>query len=801
MGERPYPAPDPEEAADLAEFVGLLGELRARAGMVPYRSLAKRVGPLMRPVRVVAPSTVVDVFKARRRRLDLDLVVAIVRALGADEPTVGRWREACLRVHRQAKSGGPVGVFGQLPADLATFTGRHEELRRLTEAATAARRDGDGATTVVISAIEGMAGIGKTQLAVHAAHRLVRDGHFADTQLHVNLRGFDPDLPPAEPAAVLEVFLRQLGVPAQQIPESRDERAAMYRDRMRDRSALVLLDNAADEDQVRDLIPSAPSCLVLITSRRSLAGLDGVTPHLLDTFSPDESLDLLVRIAGRERVAAEPGAAARIVGYCDHLPLAVALAAARLRSRPAWPLGRLADELETGRLDAIRAGSRGIRPVFDLSYRALPGPAQRVFRLLALHPGPEMSADAAAALTGHTVTEAARILELLVDENMVQQRCPGRYELHDLLRAHAIELRTSDGRDACRDDREDARDGEDEGEAAVVRGTAWYAHGARNARAALGKDDERPAGPCAGRPYETDPARFDSDTAAQAWLAAEETNLEHAMRAAAASGLHDIAWHLSRCLDTHYFQSGRITDALRVNLLGAQSAHDAGNPSCEGRSLSAACWAYIELGALADAESCQRRALELCESTGDLHGKAVALNSLGKISSDRGRHSAAIDFYQASLAIHAQLGELRHVGYAYCNIGVTHFEAKRYDLALAGYLESLKILDSPDQDSFALVLLLSNIAEIQLLTGAYADALGHQTRCLSLARANGYHLQEAMALLALGDIHAGLGDPAEAHAAWTASAAAYDRLGDLEAAAGARARLTPPPAGARPSRA
>lgn len=286
MGELRDGMPDPDRAEDLAEFVGLLGELRAWAGLPSYRVLAKRVGPLMRPAREIPLSTVVDTFKTERRRLDLDLVVAVVRALGADEPTVDRWRAACIKVHGLAKSGGPAGVFGQLPTDLATFTGRREELARLISQATHPQEGlGSGAHTVVISAIEGMAGVGKTQLAIRAAHELVRAGHFTDVQLHVNLRGFDADLPPADPSAVLEAFLRQLGVPVQQIPATRDERAAMFRDRLRERHALILLDNAADEEQVRDLIPAAPSCLVLITSRRSLAAWTGF-PRILSTSSP-----------------------------------------------------------------------------------------------------------------------------------------------------------------------------------------------------------------------------------------------------------------------------------------------------------------------------------------------------------------------------------------------------------------------------------------------------------------------------------------------------------------------------------
>ncbi|NUR30688.1 MAG: helix-turn-helix domain-containing protein, partial [Catenulispora sp.] len=285
---------DPSKASDLAEFSALLGQLVTAHGL-STRDLAKRVGPLMRPPQTVAKSTIHELFATGRRRLNLDLVVAVVRALGLPPAEVDAWRQACVRMHGAAKTGGPEGVFRQLPADTAAFTGREAALRAVLDAADTV---GDGAAAVVISAIEGMAGIGKTQLAVHAAHALVRDGRFTDLQLFVNLRGFDPDRPPADPAAVLDSFLRQLGVPAQQIPDGLD--------------ALVVLDNAADEKQVRELIPASPSCLVLITSRRSLAGLTDTATVFLDTLDAAESVRLLARIVGAERVGAEPEAADRV---------------------------------------------------------------------------------------------------------------------------------------------------------------------------------------------------------------------------------------------------------------------------------------------------------------------------------------------------------------------------------------------------------------------------------------------------------------------------------------------------------
>ncbi|NUR28533.1 MAG: hypothetical protein HOV83_22295, partial [Catenulispora sp.] len=357
----PTGAPDPSRAAGLAEFIEQLRALRAYAGNPSFRTLAKRVGPLLRPPQDLTHSTVSDVFDPTRRRLNQELVAAIVQALGVPEDEIPVWRAACVRAHAAGRAAGTAGVFRQLPAELATFIGRQEELAALlalvsgpeseseseshegVDAAAGPSTDADtGTGTVVVAAIEGMAGVGKTQLAIRAAHELVRAGRFADVQLYVNLRGFDAEAGPADPAEVLDSFLRQLEVPARQIPGGRAERAAMFRDRIAGRAALIVLDNAADEAQVADLIPAGPRCLVLVTSRRSLAGLDGAHLFRLDVLRPREALELLGRVVGTQRVAAEPEAAGDVVRQCGLLPLAVSLAAARLRSRPAWSLARVA---------------------------------------------------------------------------------------------------------------------------------------------------------------------------------------------------------------------------------------------------------------------------------------------------------------------------------------------------------------------------------------------------------------------------------------------------------------------------
>ncbi|HET9168132.1 MAG TPA: NB-ARC domain-containing protein [Actinocrinis sp.] len=427
-------APDPAQAGDLGEFIEALGRLRLWAGAPSYRTLAKAVGPKLSPPQMLAHTTIGDLFQTRRRRLDLDLVTATVRALGLPESDVARWGAACIRVHAQARTGGPISVLRQLPADLCTFTGRERELRALF--AAIAERPGS-AQTAMVSAIQGMAGVGKTRLAVHAAHELVRAGRFTDAQLFVNLHGFDPEHPPADPASVLGGFLRQLGVPAQVIPDSVEERSAMYRDRLHGMDALIVLDNAADEKQVRDLIPAAPGCLVLITSRRTMTGLDGAAILRLDVLDPPGSQLLLGRIVDSERLLAQPAATATVAEACGHLPLAVSLAAARLRSRPAWSVTDLLTELRSAGMSAIAAGGRSVADAFDASLARLDAEQHRMFLFLGLCPGKDIGAEAAAIMARTNPENAKALMESLVDEHLALSPAPGRFTLHRVLRGYA----------------------------------------------------------------------------------------------------------------------------------------------------------------------------------------------------------------------------------------------------------------------------------------------------------------------------------------------------------------------------
>lgn len=768
--EQPGALPDPDGAVDLPEFIGLLGELRAWSGMPSYRLLAKRVGPFMRPARVVGTTTVVDAFSPQRRRLDLDLVLAMVRALGVDEAGTARWREAYLRIQRHSKTGGPVGVFGQLPADAATFTGRRRELGRLIAAATHQRADG-GARTVAISSIEGMAGVGKTQLAIHAAHELVRAGHFTDIQLHVNLRGFDPALPPADPSAVLAAFLRQLGVPGPQIPADRDERAAMFRDRLRERSALIVLDNAADEDQVRDLIPASPTCLVLVTSRRSLAGLDGVTLHRLSTFSKADSLDLLIRIAGRDRVTAEPEAADTIVEFCDRLPLALALAAARLRSRPAWKCADLADRLRAGRLEAIRGGGRALRPVFDLSYRELPAPLQRVFRLLGHHRGPDLTVPMVAALADLTTQEAETALEALLDENLLSQSAPGRYELHDLLRLLAAELAEAEP--------------EPEPTAPLARLARWAVTTGYAAAVAIDTPQLETIAWEA-----TDPAiRFDGYDDALAWFDREQENLAAVQRAAAGAGLHRFAWQIALVQKHHCIVRYRFARFLTMQQEGVEAAQESGDRQAEALMLSGLGGNYWILDRIDEAADCYLRASRLYQALGDATGEGAALMDCGSIQYARGDLSGAVELYTRALGLLEDPEAQRTRGTTLMNRGAVQRELGRHPEAIDDTQAALALYRTVG-DRRSQALALANLAEFQLHDGDFTSALDFYHQELEIGWLMSDARLQGQAHEGIGDAHAAAGRSDAAQKAWRAALLQFEQI-DHPQASVLRQRLDP----------
>lgn len=331
---------------------------------------------------------------------------------------------------------GPV-ARSTLPADISDFTGRAAELDQLVDMLPT--QDG-GATATTVIAIDGMPGVGKTALAVHAAHKLVP--HFPDAQLFVDLHAHTADHDPLAPAVVLGGLLRAVDVPADKIPSNLADRSAMWRANLADRRALLVLDNVADTAQIRPLLPGSPGCLTLVTSRHRLTGLDGAQVLSLDMMPEADERDLFRRVIGDGRPAAEPGAVADVLAHCGHLPLAIRIAAARLRHRPTWTVAHLAARLADNkrRLAELRTEDRSVAVAFGLSYRSLTSDYQRLFRLLGLVTRRDIDRHAAAALADLPASRAEHLLEGLVDAHLLRQHAPGRYCMHRLLQAYSAQL-------------------------------------------------------------------------------------------------------------------------------------------------------------------------------------------------------------------------------------------------------------------------------------------------------------------------------------------------------------------------
>lgn len=412
-----------------ATFGRLLREARQRA-LLTLEGLAEASGVSVRAISDME----------RGQSLPRQATLSeLLDALELDESERRRLVHAAARREGQAPQ--------QLPPDLAAFSGRQEALAAVRGVLPP---DAGSGGQVVISAIGGMAGVGKTTLAVHYAHQVA--DRFPDGQLYVNLRGFEDTERPLDPGLALAGFLGALGVPNREIPRGVEERGALFREQTASRRMIVLLDNARDEEQVRPLLTPAAGCLTIVTSRNRLSGLaehEGASLVGLDIWTRDEALAALASRIGEERCLAEPEAAGRLVELCGYLPLAVAVVGAQLSAASGMSLRFAVQELEEARLDALSVGDRrvDVRAVFSWSYRALSPGTARVFRHLALHPGPAASVEAAASLAGVEVGQVRRHLRELASASLVSRDAEGRYVLHDLVRAYGIELVEQEGDD------------------------------------------------------------------------------------------------------------------------------------------------------------------------------------------------------------------------------------------------------------------------------------------------------------------------------------------------------------------
>jgi tetratricopeptide (TPR) repeat protein len=804
--------PDPGAAGTIVGLVERLRLLKVWAGNPSYEWIKDRVNAAWaaagRPTGdLVGKTTVVDCFRPARRRLNPELVVAVVAALHPDAGYVTQWRQALQVIGGQSEAAAQVRVQDRLPQDLAGFTGRTAELDRLRRVLRHGNVHGGA---VVISAIAGMAGVGKTQLAIHAGHLLAREQPF-DRVLFVNLRGFHPDSaqPPADPAAVLDGFLRLLGVPALQIPYDLDARAAAYRGRLAGTRTLVVLDNAANAEQVRPLLPDTPGSPVLVTSRRDLTDLDPAIHLTVDVFTPAEAVAFLIRAAPGVRFGADPDAAARIARRCGHLPLALGLVAGHIRGVAGWTLSDHADRLDERRQD--RRLDTGVQLALDLSYRHLPTDQQRLLRLASLHPGQDLDTYATAALAGCDLPTARAHLHDLHRDHLLQQGAAGRYAFHDLIRAYAT------GRAADEDPPAERR-------AALTRLFDYYLTAAATAMDTLhpAETHRRPHIPPAGTPT---PALTNPDTA-RAWLDSERPTLIAIAAHTATQGWPTHTTRLSTIL-FRYLAGGQPADALAIHEHAHQAAHRTNDQAGQADALHGLASAHMRLGrhrlaadhlqqtlhlcrqlsdrsgearALTNLGIVEERlgrfqpaadhhgqAVALCRLAGNQFGEACALGNLGIVEARLSRHSTAADHLQQALALFRQLGNrtgeawtLDSLGSLHTRIGQSAQATEHHQQALAIFRET----GEPDGEANA----LNGLGEAAHADSRPADALTHHTAARTIAINNGSRDQQARAHNGLGQAHHTLAEPDRARRHYQHALTLYTNL-DMPDADQIRAHL------------
>jgi DNA-binding SARP family transcriptional activator/tetratricopeptide (TPR) repeat protein len=674
-----------------------------------------------------------------------------------------------------ATTADAVAVPMQLPPAVHGFAGRDEELGALDGLLTGPEQ---AAGTVVISAVSGTAGIGKTTLAVCWAHRVAE--RFPDGQLYVNLRGFDPGGAALDPAEAVRGFLDALGVPVERIPASRDAQTALYRSLLAGRRVLVLLDNARDAEQVRPLLPAAAGCLAIVTSRNNLAPLvaaEGARPLRLDLLSGPDAEDLIARRVGADRVAAEPGAVAEIIQRCARLPLALAVVAARAANEPHFPLAALAGELReaAGSLDAFDGGDAAsdVRSVLSWSYHALSPQAARLFRLLGLHPGPQTTTAAAASVAAVAVPRVRRLLAELTGARLLDERAPGRFAFHDLLRAYAAE-------------QAELADSGPERRAALTRMFDHYLHTADAAAVLLHPYRDRVplAPPAAG----TSVPDLADRAGGAAWLTTELAALLAAVELAAAAGFDSHAWQLARNMSNFLDGRGHWRDIIssQQTALAAAARMDHSRGQADAHlALAGALW---RLGQPEAAHDHLRGALELATAAGDEHGQADAHYYLALFRMGEGDHAEALRNAQRSHELYRSAGHRAGQAWALNAVGWSHGQLGDYQESLVHCTRALTIQQEiGDRSSEAETWDSMGYAHHHL--GNYQQAVTCYQHALALQQHFGDRYLEADTLTHLGDAHDGAGNTASAQQAWRAALSILDSLGLPEEAAQLRLKL------------
>jgi tetratricopeptide (TPR) repeat protein len=653
----------------------------------------------------------------------------------------------------------------QLPGDVQAFVNREHEIAELSDATLAQLGDGTGSAVLIIS---GSAGVGKTALALHWAHR---NRHlFPDGEIYFNLHGYDLDQPTA-PEVLLGRVLRDLGVPANSVPDGVDDRAALYRSLVAARRVLVVLDNAATAGQVRPLLPGTASPLVVVTSRNRMRGLvarEGAHRVQLDVFREAESLALLRTIIG-ERRQDDPADLAELARLCAHLPLALRIAAERALSRPAMQLTDLIADLRDDSFlwDALsaddEAGGDAVRTVFTWSYRALPDEAATMFRMLGLHPGNDISLPAAAAVAGIGLRPARRALDILLGGFLLENVQPGRYQFHDLLRAYALDQ-------SRRTDPAPVR------AAAIDRVAAWYLYGVDAAAALIAPGARFDLG-AAAPPHGVPPPSFRDAVEALTWFDVERQNLVAAARSGLAEGSPVRAWQLAMACAPIQMQHHSFDDWEALAVTAVAAADSTGDRAALATALDNHGKVLFRRRMLVRATQEHAAALAIRRDLGDRRAIAESLNALGLIGL-RTRHLAdAAGYFREAAGVFAQIGDRIWQGMVGSNLAEADLEAGDVAAALRSLDEALPLLtgleDRANEGNARWLL-----AWARRSAGDLAAARAAITAALAIAEDAGNRVWEAFWLIEAAHIDIAAGAPGDALERCLASASLHRQIGD-----------------------
>ena len=794
---RPHPEPpDPLASAaasvrTLEELAGLLRDLRRRHARsrrdsrLTYRELAARTG--------WSQTAIAEYFTARTLPPTdrFDALLELLNASPNERRALATARDRIEEAGRHARgrrargpkppspSPAPPPALSpspppprQLPAAPRMFTGRMRELTYLDAALDEQSRPGG---TVVISAIGGMGGIGKTWLSLHWAYRNL--DRFPDGQLYVNLRGFDPADQPLAPAAVVRGFLEALGVPSAAIPVEHDPQAALYRSLAAGKRMLILLDNARDTAQVAPLLPGGVTCTVLLTNRRRLTGLiasHGARSVALDGLPEPEARELLTRHLGRERLEAEPEAARTLLTCCAGLPLALSVVAARATTNPHLSLAALAADLAdtADRLDALDAGEpqADLRAVLSWSSRALSAEAARALGLLGIAPGPNIGLSAAARLLDQPAAATRAVLRELGDAHLIQQFAPDCYRMHDLLRLHATELASDHHAPADR-------------QAALRRLVDFYAHAACGAARRL--EPDRPAHPLVGSlPGSAPPAPPDA-ASAMAWFDATHANLLAAQQLAGTHDWHAQVFALARALDPYHRSRGHFEDqaaSWRRAVTCAERLPDreAGIRAEAHQMLGDA---YAQLERTTEALHHLGLALTLAENAGNVAAQGEIQHSLGGTWERHGDDRRALDHAKHALLIFRRLGDLFQQARALNAVGWLQSRLGEHTDARANCQAALTLLRKIGNRHLGESHVLDSLGYIAHHLHEHDQALDYYHQALALCRGHGYRFLEADVLDHIAQSLLARNEPDRARDTWRQAHelfAAQHRIADAQ---------------------